>query len=237
MTKLKPDKVTYTQGLMICQKIIPWGVKWNKNVFQNGRLVYRKGSKYKADRLLSKGTGLVKGITIHNTDGNADAETYTRATYPNQNMLSARVHYYVDDKEIWQNLRDDEVGWHAGDGSGPGNDTTISIEIILPGKVVKDGVKSEDNGARLCALLLDKYDLSINDVYSHKHWSGKNCPSNILPRWDSFLKRVQSHLDDIQNKSDVLYRVQVGAFRNRDNAVKLLARLKMAGFEGFISEK
>ena len=33
-----------------------------------------------------------------------------------------------------------------------------------------------------------------------------------------------------------LYRVQVGAFAVRENAEKMLARLKAAGFEGFIRE-
>lgn len=33
-----------------------------------------------------------------------------------------------------------------------------------------------------------------------------------------------------------LYRVQVGAFANRDNAEKMLAKLKAAGFDGFIRE-
>ena len=35
---------------------------------------------------------------------------------------------------------------------------------------------------------------------------------------------------------DTLYRVQVGAFSVRENAEKMLARLKAAGFEGFIRE-
>ena len=36
--------------------------------------------------------------------------------------------------------------------------------------------------------------------------------------------------------TDKLYRVQVGAFSVRENAEKMLARLKAAGFEGFIRE-
>ena len=36
--------------------------------------------------------------------------------------------------------------------------------------------------------------------------------------------------------TDTLYRVQVGAFAIRENAEKMLARLKAAGFEGFIRE-
>ena len=39
-----------------------------------------------------------------------------------------------------------------------------------------------------------------------------------------------------QPATDKLYRVQVGAFANRENAEKMLRRLKDAGFDGFIRE-
>nr|DAL27502.1 MAG TPA_asm: peptidoglycan hydrolase [Caudoviricetes sp.] len=39
-----------------------------------------------------------------------------------------------------------------------------------------------------------------------------------------------------QPATDKLYRVQVGAFANRENAEKMLRRLKDAGFEGYIRE-
>lgn len=40
-----------------------------------------------------------------------------------------------------------------------------------------------------------------------------------------------------QPKGDGLFRVQVGAFANRNNAEKMLERLKKAGFSGFISSE
>lgn len=40
-----------------------------------------------------------------------------------------------------------------------------------------------------------------------------------------------------QPATDKLYRVQVGAFANRENAEKMLRRLKDAGFDGFIRER
>ena len=132
MAKLTPDATRTEHGLVINEKIIPWGAVWPKD---SG--AYKKGAQYKADRLLSGGTGKVKGVTIHNTNDlknvEEDAEQYTRATWPNGNMNDARVHYYVDDINAWQNLREDEVGWHAGDGrkATGGNETTISIEIIM----------------------------------------------------------------------------------------------------------
>lgn len=201
MAFLKPDKIRTEHGLVIKEKIIPWGAVWTKNYGS-----YKKGSKFKADRKLSNGTGKVQYITIHNTDdiaeakGTNDAEQYTRATYPNQNMGDARVHYFIDETDCWQNLREDEVGWHAGDGRGNGNETSIGIEIIMSGNGKKADTDAEDRGALLAAILLNRHGLKIDRMVPHKHWSGKNCPIYILPHWELFVAKVEAHLAKIQGK-------------------------------------
>lgn len=195
---LTPDKTRIEHGLTIREKIIPWGALWTKTVVV-GKTTYYKGNKYKADRLLSGGTGKVGGVTIHNTDGGANAETYTRATYPNQNMKDCRVHYYVDDKEAWQNLLETEVGWHAGDGRGNGNETTVSIEIIMRGAAIANDDASEDNGAKLAAILLVRHGLGIEKLYKHKDWSGKQCPLYIIPHWDAFKAKVAAYMEQIKS--------------------------------------
>ena len=45
MAKLTPDATRTEYGLVINQKIIPWGARWPKD---SGK--YKKGDKYKADR-------------------------------------------------------------------------------------------------------------------------------------------------------------------------------------------
>lgn len=206
MAKLTPDATRTEHGLVINQKIIPWGAVWPKD---SGK--YTKGQKYKADKRLSGGTGKVAGITIHNTadlpNVEEDAEQYTRATWPNANMNDARVHYYVDDINAWQNLEDTEVGWHAGDGSGPGNGTTIAIEIIMDGTGSKEDLGAEENGVLLAAILLKKYGLTVEQLYTHNHWMGhpdkivqgarKNCPLYILPHWEQFKAKVAAKLAEI----------------------------------------
>lgn len=196
---LTPDKTRVEFGLTIHEKIIPWGAVWPRTVYDNsGKVRFSKGAKYKADQLLSGGTGKPAGVTIHNTEGSANAETYTRATWPNGNMNDVRVHYYVDDKEAWQNLKESEVGWHAADGNGPGNTTTIAIEIIMNGKAIADSAKAEDNGAKLAAILLHKYNLPISTMYPHQHWyKKKQCPLYILPHWDRFVEQVKKYLDEL----------------------------------------
>lgn len=48
MAKLTPDATRTEHGLVINEKIIPWGAVWPKD---SG--AYKKGAQYKADRLLS----------------------------------------------------------------------------------------------------------------------------------------------------------------------------------------
>ena len=250
MAFLTPDRIRTEHGLTIKEKIIPWGAKWPKDFGK-----YKKGDLYKADRLLSGGTGKVAWVTIHNTSdiaeakGTNDAEQYTRATWPNANMADSRVHYFIDETDCWQNLREDEVGWHAGDGRGPGNDTSLAIEIIMDGSGSAADKAAEDRGALLAAILLNRHGLTIDRLTTHKRWSGKDCPRFILPHWDAFRAKVENHLNRIRNgaetpapaapetpaASGVLYRVQVGAFAEKANAEKMLARLAAAGFSGYVT--
>ncbi len=190
--KLTPDSEYMAGTVKVKVKKIPFGTVWTKDCCG-----FTKGSLYKADRLMSGGTGVIKGITIHNTDDSADAETYTRATF-NQNMETARVHFYVDAKEAWQNLELNEVGWHAGTGDRSyGNDSTLAIEIIMGASYNEKDKKSEANGAMLTAYLLRKTGLTIDSVTTHKHWSGKECPLRILGHWDAFLAQVKKALDTL----------------------------------------
>lgn len=180
--------------LTINEKIIPDSARAAKDVAS----WCKKGQPMKPCRKM-----LIKGVTVHNTGDLAnvddDAEQYTRATL-NGNMGGVVVHYYVDDRAIWQNLREDEQGWHAADGFGPGNTTTIAIECIMSGRGDAADRAAEENAARLAAYLLKKYSLGIDRLYTHNHWMGqpdrivpgvrKNCPIYILPHWESFRARV-----------------------------------------------
>ena len=209
-TFLKPDKtVKTTNGLTIKQKIIPDSLVATKDVAS----WIKKGNKMKPCKKLSDGTGKPKGITVHNTgdikvaSGTTPAEQYTRATF-NGNMSGVVVHYYVWKTEIWQNLNDNERGWHAADGSSRrtsqrpngskigGNLDTIAIECI--GNLAE----SENTTAKLVAHLCYKYGLNpATDVYTHKYfYPSKNCPIYILPHWSTFLKNVKKYYDELKNK-------------------------------------
>ena len=223
---LKPDKTTTikfkSSNLIIKEKIIPDSALSIKDQSD----WCKKGQHCKPCRRFEG--GVPKGICVHNTPaisvkGTTMSEQYTRATWPNCNMGGVAVHYYTSPEEAWQNLRLDEQGWHATDGSSRtaahagasyktigGNLDCLSVEIVGP--------ESEDNGARLVAYLLNKYNLTIKDVYTHNYFisyavynlkpsdkfinnSYKNCPVYILDHWEAFLKKVECYLSELKSLS------------------------------------
>lgn len=57
-----------------------------------------------------------------------------------------------------------------------------------------------------------------------------------IARAMNLKKKVAAPSTPAQPETSKLYRVQVGAFRNRDNAERLVRQLKEKGFDGFIRE-
>lgn len=133
-----------------------------------------------------------KYITCHttaNTSKGANALAHANLQYKG-NSRTASWHFTVDQNEIYQSIPTNEVGWHAGDGNGPGNRQSIGIEIC----VNSDGnfTKAKENAVWLINYLMEKHNIPISNVVPHKKWSGKDCPHEILPYWNSFINQIKS---------------------------------------------
>lgn len=105
----------------------------------------------------------------------------------------ASWNYQVDENGIYQSFEDDIICWHAGDGTatiGNGNNSSIGIEMCINEDGNYDGAMHMD--AKLIAMLLHKYNLSLINVKRHYDWSGKICPNYMiqLGRWLEFLSYV-----------------------------------------------
>ncbi len=134
-------------------------------------------------------------ITIHNTDNTsagATAEAHSRFVLNGSGGAQKSWHFTVDDREVYQHLRDNEQGWHAGDGSGPGNRTSIGVEICMYRDM--DQEQAWTNAAWLIVQLAKRHSIPLTKIVPHKHWTGKNCPSRILPRWSEFVEMVQKEM-------------------------------------------
>ncbi|MBC9785494.1 N-acetylmuramoyl-L-alanine amidase [Heliobacterium chlorum] len=138
-------------------------------------------------------------ITVHNTgNSSAGADAAGHAAFiKSPGAGTTSWHFSVDDHQIIQHIPTNENAWHAGDGgNGPGNRTSIGVEICEN----SDGnlAQAEANAIDLIIDLMKQYNIPLTNVVPHKHWTGKDCPHLILPRWDAFIasiaKRQQERL-------------------------------------------
>ena len=173
-------------------------------------------------------------ITVHETGNkNRGANARNHANYIN-NGSSATWHYTVDDKEVIKHFNHNISCWHCGDGRKNGNLNSIGIEMCINSD--GDFNKTITNTIELIQYLMKELNIPIDRVVQHNYWSGKNCPANIRSgkpiTWNTFIDRIKTSNKPVNN--DVLYRVQVGAFKNKTNAINLSNELKKKGYNNFI---
>jgi len=141
-------------------------------------------------------------ITIHNTDNRkAGAHAKAHAKFLrntgnyewNGDVIWVSWHYTVDDKRIIKHLPIHEKAYHARNG----NSKSIGIETCMHAGINQKA--ANDRLARLVAVL--RYDLNLgrSKVVPHKHWTGKACPSLILPIWDDFLDTVDRYVKMLED--------------------------------------
>lgn len=144
-----------------------------------------------------RGTNPARYITIHqtgNTNAGADAQAHANLQ-SRGNSRSASWHWQVDDHGAIQSYPDTARCWHAGDGKGDGNMSSIAIEIC----VNRDGdyTMALANTAELVRTLMAEHSIPLERVVQHNHWSGKNCPRQIRAGkagidWAGFLTMVSA---------------------------------------------
>lgn len=167
--------------------------------------------------------------------------------------------------DVYQCLPWNHRGWHGSKGSnGSVNDTHIGVEMCEPAciKYISGATftcsdpttakavaqRTYDTAVQLFAHLCKQYNLNpLADgvIISHKEGGKRGIASgHVDPEhlWDglgmgytmdTFRKAVKNAMGTTE--PNVIYRVQVGAFSKKANAEAMLAKVKAAGFDGFIT--
>lgn len=143
------------------------------------------------------------------------------------------------------------VGWHSGSGS-LGQSKNANNNGYIGFEICEDDLSNADYFGRvyeaaveLCAHLCGEYGLDpMEDIIDHREGHRLGIASNHgdVVHWfsrhgksmDTLREDVKAKLDEAE---DVMYCVQVGAFRNRDGASLQLKQLEDAGFKGFVAVK
>ena len=169
------------------------------------------------------------------------------------------VHAFIEPDVIYQTLPWNYRGWHAG---GTANNTHIGVEMTEPATIKYTGGsswvdlnptetesfvrKTYANAVELFAYLCKQYNLDpladgviISHAEGHKRGIASNHgdPEHIWKKFglsmDGFRKDVA---EAIKPKKETIYRVQVGAYRNRKYAEEMAEKIKSAGFNCYITE-
>ena len=201
----------------------------------------------------------VKGLMLHSV-GCPQPSAMVFVKSWNTSDTKVCVHGFIDGNsgEVYQTLPWNYKAGHCG---GNLNNTHIGIEMCEPACIkytsgskftCSDTAKAKaiaertyKSAVELFAHLCKQYELNPlaeGVIISHSEgyakgqasnhgdpehlWKGLKMPYTM----DGFRKDVQAAMNPIW------YRVQVGAYRNEQNAKNLLAKLKQAGFEGFITK-
>lgn len=144
-------------------------------------------------------------VVVHETDNwdrGAGAETHARALY--NGNLGGSVHFYVDDREIYQTLDIADGAYAVGDGGGRygiTNRNSINMEICV--NPDSNYYKAVENAKWLCAKLLKERGWGIDRLKRHYDASRKNCPRRIIAEglWDKFKSDVQKLMNGTSSGS------------------------------------
>ena len=180
-----------------------------------------------------------KYIVVHNTANDAPAKNEVAYMIRNNNQVS--FHYAVDDVEIVQGIAENRNAWHSGDGNGvnSGNRNGIAIEICYSRSGGEKFAKAEKNATEFIAQKLKENNWDISKVKKHQDFSGKYCPHRTLDLgWDRFIEMIKSLIEDekptTSGTEDIIYRVQVGAYKEKANSEKMLKQLENNGFDTYL---
>lgn len=151
-----------------------------------------------------------KYIVIHFVG--AVSSALNNAKYFETVYRGASAHYFIDDKDCYQVVREKDASWHCGakyyKHLSCRNSNSIGIEMCCFRNSKGELDISEATINRTVELvreLMAKYNIPIENVLRHYDVTGKNCPAPFVKdkkAWEMFKKRLE-------NKDKIKYKVHV----------------------------
>lgn len=149
-------------------------------------------------------TDPVRYIVVHYTANKGDTAK-NNADYFARAETKTSAHYFVDEKEVWQSVREWDTAYHCGATTYKHpecrNDNSIGVEMCIwdkAGNIRHDTIK---NAVSVVQQLMEAYDIPSDRVLRHYDVTGKNCPAPMVENpqlWEDFknqLKGVDEMLD------------------------------------------
>ena len=182
----------------------------------------------------------IKYIVIHYTANDGDTaknnvDYYARAS------LKASAHFYVDENEVWQSVKEGDTAYHCGANKyvHPYCRNSNSIGIELCSRKDADGkyyFKDEtiQNAVKLTKELIAKYNIFVGNVIRHYDETGKICPAPMVNDeilWNTF-KAMLTEKNKIETGNDIdcvlkwKYGITFDSVENEKTFIKELDELR-----------
>ena len=147
-------------------------------------------------------SGPVEYIVIHYTSNQGDTAK-NNADYFAREKVGASAHYFCDENEIWQSVKDTDTAWHCGAKTYRHpecrNANSIGVEICMNDKKGNVRQGSIETAAELVRYLMQRYGVPVDRVIRHYDVTGKYCPGPMVDDpalWDAFKKSLIKEEDD-----------------------------------------
>ena len=154
---------------------------------------------------------LIKYIVVHYTANDGDTAR-NNGNYFSQPNRNASAHYFVDENEIIQSVKDIDTAWHCGAKTYKHelcrNDNSIGIEMCSEkdeqGKYYINE-STQNNTIELIKQLMQKYDISIENVLRHYDVTGKLCPEPFVRNQVQWLDFKQKLIEKEGTQTIMIY--------------------------------
>lgn len=152
----------------------------------------------------------IEYIVIHYTSNKGDTAKNNAVYFSRQKLNPpASANYFVDENEIWQSVLDTDTAWHCGAKTYRHkycrNDNSLGIEICMNDKDGNIRLKSIANAIKLTKMLMQKYNISIDNVIRHYDVTGKDCPRPMVEDENLWYSFKQSLLQE-ENEEMKIYK-------------------------------
>lgn len=146
-------------------------------------------------------TSSIQYIVIHYTANNGDTAKNNADYFHNNRNLKASAHYFVDENEVWQSVKEGDTAYHCGGTSYKHkfcrNGNALGVELCSRKNAAGHYYfknATVDRALELTRELMDKYNAPIENVLRHYDVTGKNCPAPFVDnpeQWTHFKKRLE----------------------------------------------
>ena len=146
-------------------------------------------------RVSDRSAADIRYLVIHFTANDGDTAK-NNADYFAREAPGVSAHFFVDEKEIWQSVREKDIAWHCGTRGmyfHPycRNANSLGIELCSwkQGEKYYFAPETVKNARNFVRSLMKKYDIPLANVVRHYDVTHKNCPAPFVEdaaAWQSF---------------------------------------------------